>query len=262
MKTYEILPIKLDIDEIRHTVLDHVKQLGNPIFQGEQYGFNDFGGYSLLSTTGHWKDGWEVGGTGIPGETILTPGKVNYKAAKYLGLTHSFENSIPTEACVGPIKDAIDKIAELGFYPRRARISMLKAGTKTILHSDAPKDRYSARIHIPIITTPECLHYGDGECFHMPADGSVYMIWVNIPHQVFNNSSIDRYHIIMDAWDTKGITEHFKFTDNINNIEEESNNFRQQLNNTIINNQEQQAFDMIKSRFEKEIKRSMLDGHR
>ncbi len=261
MKSFEILPVKFDIDAIKNTVLEYVKQLGNPIFQGEQYGFNDFGGYSLLSTTGRWQDGWEVGGTGTPGETVFTPGQVNYKAAKYLGLTHAFENSVPTEACVGPIKDAIDKISDLGFYPRKARISMLKAGTKTILHSDAPRNKYSARIHIPVITTPECIHSSDGDCFHMPADGSAYIIWVNVPHQVFNNSSIDRYHIIMDAWDTKGITENFKFIDNIENIEKESNNFRQQLNNTIINSQEQQAFDIVKGKFVKEIKRRLLDGH-
>lgn len=262
MKTFEKLPIKFNIDAIRETVLEHVTKLGAPVFQAEKYGFNDFGGYSLLSNTGRWQDGWEMGGTGIPGETIIAPGQVNYKAAKYLGLTHAFENSVPTEACVGPIKDMLDQLANLGFYPRKARISMLKAGTKTILHSDAPRDRYSARIHIPVITTPDCIHCGDGEYFHMPADGSAYMIWVNIPHQVFNNSSIDRYHIIMDAWDTKGITEHFKFNGSIENIEQESNNFRQQLNNTIINAQEYQVFDMIKSKFEKDIKRSMLDGHR
>ena len=46
---------------------------------------------------------------------------------------------------------------------------------------------------------------------HMPADGSAYMLWVNNRHQIVNPTDKPRYHIIMNAWDTKQVTEKFNF---------------------------------------------------
>ena len=57
----------------------------------------------------------------------------------------------------------------------------------------------------------------------MPADGSVYMLWVNCMHQIRNDSDEDRYHIICDAYDTQGITENFRYKQNINRLIEEAN---------------------------------------
>jgi hypothetical protein len=45
----------------------------------------------------------------------------------------------------------------------------------------------------------------------MPADGGVYILWTNLWHQIRNDSDEDRYHIIMDAYDTKKITKNFKY---------------------------------------------------
>jgi len=250
MKPFELLPLKVDVGAIRQTLTEHIFKLGSPIFQGEEYGYNNFGGWSLTTRTGHWQDGWEVGHTGHPAEHLIFPnGEPNFKAAKYLDISDPFEHKNPTEACIGPIADALKQIQTLGFYIRRARVSILRPGGKTLLHSDGPREKYMARIHIPVITDPACIHNADGTAFHMPADGSVYIIWVNVPHQVSNDSNIDRYHIIMDAYDVAGITEEFKYPDNIRDLEIRAEFFRNMVNNTQLTEQDIACFDEIKRKF-------------
>jgi 3,4-dihydroxy-2-butanone 4-phosphate synthase len=106
-----------------------------------------------------------------------------------------------------------------------------------------------ARIHIPVFTDPACIHSTDGTPFHMPADGSVYMIWVNVPHQVSNNSNIDRYHIIMDAYDTQGITEEFKYPGNIRDLEIKAEFYRNMINNTELTADDIKYFTQLKKQF-------------
>lgn len=249
-KPFELLPLRVDIDAIRQTLTEHIFKLGKPIFQGDEYGYNNFGGWSLLSRTGRWEDGWEIGHTGHPGEQLIFPnGQPNYKAAKFLEISDPFEHKNPTEACVGPIADALRQLDEMGFYPRRARVSLLRPGGATLLHSDAPRDRYMARIHIPIITNPACIHNSDGFPFHMPADGSVYMLWVNVPHIVRNDSTIDRYHIIMDAYDTKGITEQFKYSNNIDDLERRAQSYRDSINAVALTENDIAYFNQVKQQF-------------
>ena len=63
----------------------------------------------------------------------------------------------------------------------------------------------------------------------MPADGSVYMLWVNCMHQIRNDCDEDRYHIICDAYDTRGITQNFKYKHNIQKLIDTSNAYRKKI---------------------------------
>lgn len=249
---FEKLNITVDIDRLRKDVEQHVFTLGNPIFQGDEYGYDNFGGWSLLTRTGRWQDGWEIGHTGHPGEKIIFPeGRPNYKASKFLDISHSFEHANPTEGYCGEIATVLDQIKEQGFSPRRARVSLLRPGGATLLHSDATPNVYMARIHIPLWTNEQCTHTCEGYDLHMPADGSVYILWVNRDHQVRNRSTENRYHIIMDAYDTKGITENFKFTGDISNIQRAADEFRRNVDAVDLTEQEIQYFEAVRQQFVK-----------
>ena len=83
----------------------------------------------------------------------------------------------------------------------------------------------------------------------MPADGSVYMLWVNRMHQAFNNSKQNRYHIIMDAFDTKHTTKQFHYDGDINVLQQEAKKFRQDIIETRLTEEEEMFFDKMMKEF-------------
>jgi hypothetical protein len=253
---FEKLDLKVDIEKLQYELKTKVFKLGEGIFQGNSVvtlpEHGGFGGWSILSRTGDWKDGWEIGHVTHIKElkdVFYPEGKPNYKVFKYMNLSQPFEHVNPTQACIGEIDTVIKKIDSLGFYPRRARVTVLKAGCIGDYHRDGDANTYIARIHIPIITNEECIHYCEGEKLHMPADGSVYIMWVNKMHQIQNTSKQNRYHIIMDAYDTQHITQNFKYTGNVNSFIEHAKKYREILNSITLTNEEIAYFDKMKQYF-------------
>jgi hypothetical protein len=249
---YEKLKINVNLDLLRQSVEQHVFTLGDPIFQGDEYGYNNFGGWSLLSRTGDWKDGWEIGlgQTGHPIEQIIFPdGKPNHRVFKFLNISSGFEHENPTQAYRGEIANVLNEIERQGFTPRRARVSLLRPGGMTIMHKDAPSNVYMARIHIPLWTNEKCIHHCDGYDLHMPADGSVYILWVNKNHQVTNASNENRYHIIMDAYDTKCVTKNFKYTEDITSLKNDAEDYRNILDSITLSDNEIQFYESIRRQF-------------
>lgn len=247
---FEKLKINVDIEHLRQDVEQYVFQLGNPIFQGDEYGYDNFGGWSLLSRTGDWQDGWEIGHAGHPGAHIVCPNGVpNYKINKFLNNSHNFEHANPTQGYQGEIARVLDQIKKQGFYPRRARVSLVRPGGGTVLHRDSEPSVYMARIHIPLWTNEQCIHHCEGYDLHMPADGSVYMLWVNRDHIVTNKSAENRYHIIMDAYDTMGVTEYFKYPYNINILQQDADRYRKNINEVNLSEQEIHYFESLKQQF-------------
>jgi len=158
------------------------------------------------------------------------------------------EHKNPTAAYVGEIKKIMDQIDELGLTPRRARVTCLKAHCKSLVHTDGGEDEYIARIHIPLITNPKCVFMADGQNLYMEP-GKIYMVWVNIWHQIRNDSDEDRYHIIMDAYDTKGITQNFKYEGDITQLEAHAAMIRKGIDETIISPEEYERFEAARQTF-------------
>jgi len=251
---YEKLDYRVDIEKLREEVKRSVLTLGDHVVQGEEFEspqYHGFGGWSILSRKADWHDGWESfqleDGTTleqfIPDETLL------FKALKYFDVAHSLEHDKPTQAYVGEVKKVIDEIEDLGFYPRRARVSCLKAHCKSLVHKDADTTEYMARIHIPLWTNEKCVHICDGEHLHMPADGSVYIVWVNLWHQIRNDSDEDRYHIIIDAYDTKKITKHFKYEGDFNQLQGYATKYREQVNAVQLTQEDMDFFEAVKQKY-------------
>lgn len=222
----ETLKFGVDVDALKNA-LEEVKKVGPMVFQGSEFGYKNFGGWNLQSRSGDYRDGFQVGIE----RCYRKNGTFNYHLAKFLEYSHPFEHKNFTQAAIGPIQQVIEFLEDRGFYPRRARLTCLKAHSKSIIHRDAPSDKYLARIHIPLITNEQCVHWTEHSgAFHMPADGSIYMLWVNNLHQIRNDSDEDRYHIIMDAYDTYGFTRLFRYPGNIKAFIKEAADYREQIN--------------------------------
>lgn len=250
---YEELDLGIDLEKLREDVRNHVFTLGDQVIQGEEYEtpqYKGFGGWSLLSYNGDWKNGFEFyqGADKEATEILFPKGQDNSKTLKFLGVAHSIEYNKPTQAYVGEIKRVLDKIADMGLTPRRARVTCLKAGCKSLVHTDGEPTEYIARIHIPLFTNPKCVFLCEGQSLHMEA-GKAYMVWVNTWHQIRNDSNEDRYHIIMDAYDTKGITKGFKYNGDISQLEAYAQKQREKIENAVITPEEFAKFEAIRQTF-------------
>jgi hypothetical protein len=251
---YEKLNFQVDIERLRQEVRASVFTLGNQVIQGEEFEtpqYHGFGGWSIQSRGADWRDGWESIQTeqGVTLENLLPTKELILKAYKHFGVAHSLEHDKPTQAYVGEIKRVMDQLKDLGLQPRRARVTCLQAGCKSLVHKDSDTTEYMARIHIPLWTNERCVHICDGVNLHMPADGSVYILWVNQWHQIRNDSDEDRFHIIMDAYDTKHVTQKFKYEGDFSQLENFARGGREQIDLVELTEDDRVFFEAIKARY-------------
>jgi len=251
---YEKLPINIDIDQLQKDLVEHVLSLGPPVIQGEEFmtpEYHGFGGWTLLSRTGDWHDGWEMGhvAQSEARELVYPKGQPNYRALKYLNFSQGPEHNKPTQACKGEFVRILEQLEKLGLQPRRARVSIMQPGACTTVHQDAPSNVYMARVHIPIITNPQCIHSCEGIDLHMPADGSAYIMWVNLMHQARNTSNENRYHMLVDVYDTRHVTQGFHYDGNYDDLEKSAQRHREILNSINLTEEEIKQFDAFKQQF-------------
>jgi len=249
----ELTCIKFDHAKLVEDVKQHVFPLGAQVIQGEEYetpAYHGFGGWSITSRTGDWQDGWDFfqNDEGEAMEVYFPKNDNNYKSLKFFNIAHSMEHRNPTQACVGELAYVVNQLEDLGFYPRRVRVTCLKAGAKSLVHKDADDNEYMARIHIPLITNKKCVFISEGQNLHMEA-GKAYMVWVNKWHQIRNDSSEDRFHIICDAYDTKGITKGFSYKGNIQELEDHANMMRQKIDEAVIEPELLAKFEAVRQTF-------------
>lgn len=251
---YEKLDIQFDIEKLRKEVRESVFTLGDQVIQGKDYEtpqYHGFGGWSILSQTADWHDGWEAvqAEEGKTLEQLLPTQELITKSHKHFNIYHSLEYNLPTQACVGYIKTVIDKLREMGLEPRRARVTCLKAGCKSLVHRDADTTEYMARLHIPLWTNKKCVHICQGKNLHMPADGHPIIIWANLWHQIRNDSDEDRYHLIMDIYDTKQITKNFKYEGDFSQLERFVRGCREQIDSVELTKDDSDFFEALRSRY-------------
>ena len=245
--------VKFDYDQLLADVQKYVFHLGAQVIQGEEYetpAYHGFGGWSITSRTGDWQDGWDFfqNDEGEAMETYFPKNDNNYKSLKFFNIATSMEHKNPTQACQGSIADLVTQLEQLGLYPRRVRVSCLRAGAKSLVHKDADDGEYMARIHVPLITNPACVFISNGTNLYMEP-GKAYMVWVNDWHQIRNDSDQDRYHIIMDAYDTKKITQYFKYNADIQELIDHSDRIRKCIDETVITPEEWARFEAVRQTF-------------
>ena len=195
--------LKLPSNEIYHAIatnfdieklVEHLKSVVLPL--DPQMQAPAFGGWSVLSSNRNYRDGWHRGHVLIKRDTRIEDLTKNLEQ---LGAKPCSEYIYPTEICSGYLLEVIDSIKARGFSPRRARIIKLCARSSSAWHRDAPDGFPLVRLHVPIITNPECFFEIEGDRCHLAADGSSYLIRVNRVHRVVNGGDSDRYHLVMDV---------------------------------------------------------------
>lgn len=245
--------IKFDHAKLVEDVKQHVFPLGQQVIQGEEYetvAYHGFGGWSITSRTGDWRDGWDFfqNDEGEAMEVYFPKNDNNYKSLKFFDIAHSMEHKNPTQACVGELASIVKQLEDLGMYPRRVRVTCLKARAKSLVHKDAGDSEYMARLHIPLITNPKCVFISQGQTIHMQA-GKAYGVWVNDWHQIRNDSDEDRFHLLCDFYDTKGITKQFKYGGNIQELIDHADFVRQKIDEAVIEPELLKRFEEVRQSF-------------
>lgn len=185
-----------------------VSHLETNVFPLPRVQAKSLAGWSVLSSNGSYTDGWHSASAEM--RANMSPQEITAIAEASGGKANT-QYKHPTEICTGYLAEVMKIIAQKGFHPLRARISCLPPGRETTWHRDAPENIYCGRLHIPLITNPNCFFETREGAAHLPADGSIYFLMVNCEHRAYNHGSSDRYHLIMDAVDSKGITKFHSF---------------------------------------------------
>lgn len=167
-----------------------------------------YGGWSVTSSTGSYKDGWLKPGVNFE-QVSKDMSREDY--AKFVNESGQqkpiLEYVKPTEACTEYLKSIIAVWSKMGLVPCRVRLALLKPGASSDWHQDAPDWLYNVRLHIPIVTNEGCIFETKTESTHIAADGSVYFVPVNNVHRVVNRGTTDRVHLIANIYDTKKVTQ-------------------------------------------------------
>lgn len=206
---FEVLPTAFDIKKLQEHLKNVVIPLPPVMLDAS------FGGWSVLSSTGHYKDGWHKGH--LVAENNQNLEEFRQKLTD-IGAQPVAEYNKPTEVCVGYLKEVMDHITQLGLEPKRARIIKLSKGLSCPWHRDTPDHIYAARLHIPIVTNSECFFETETERDHMPANGNCYFARVNRIHRVVNGGDQNRYHVVMDITDRTGVSKYHRHDQNSSNV--------------------------------------------
>jgi|TARA_R100000030_G_scaffold17225_1_gene11628 hypothetical protein len=73
----------------------------------------------------------------------------------------------------------------------RTRLMLLKPKKCYSWHKD-----YGERMHLSVITSPDCFFIENKQVLNIPADGHPYIVDVNNHHTALNCSQHDRYHLV------------------------------------------------------------------
>jgi hypothetical protein len=86
----------------------------------------------------------------------------------------------------------------LPFFPGRMRLMILPPLKIYGMHRDATK-----RAHIAIVTNPDCrITFRNGDSFHIPADGRVYVADTRSLHTAYNAGHCERVHLAISMAET------------------------------------------------------------
>ena len=143
--------------------------------------------------------GWAVtsrDGSVDDGVRRISTGKVAEGKGNRRGVTR-------TEICTGYLAELLDGLEAMDLSPYRARFMLLESeGEDMPFHTDSAREAW--RLHIPLVTNPDALfqwQLPDGriESIHLPADGSAWLVRVDVNHRAINpaGGAQARLHLLM-----------------------------------------------------------------
>ncbi len=178
------VPLSIDIGRISKCYLDFRSKLG---FRTDDKTLRDFNAICINRIPG---DENSITGGNVRGLYWTKPDTTNVEEQPPpLYEEHGYTERCPEFQCtdVEEVYNLITSKFKLG----RVRFLMKPPRSCLSWHRDP-----EMRLHIPIITNEGCRMIINDVSFHMPSNGSAYIVNNKEYHNFFNGSEIDRVHLV------------------------------------------------------------------
>ncbi len=154
-----------------------------------------YGGWALTSSTGEVADGFYSGQ--VVFNSTLSPEKLQEMRDF---LANRGPETIKTSACVGGFQELLRILQDACLEPSRVRVLRIWPGSRgSPPHKDASgKNGARYRLIIPINTNPDAVMLYGNVKYHLPASGAGYLVRIDLLHEVLNNGTEFRDHIVAD----------------------------------------------------------------
>ena len=178
------VPLSIDIDRLGKCYLDFRSKLG---FRTDDKTLRDFNAICINRIPG---DENSITGGNVRGLYWTKPDTTNIEEQR---LPYIEEHRY-TEICPefqGTYVEEVYNLITSKFKLGRVRFLMKPPRSCLSWHRDP-----EMRLHIPIITNEGCRMIINDVSFHMPSNGSAYIVNNKEYHNFFNGSEIDRVHLV------------------------------------------------------------------
>ena len=178
------VPLSIDIDRLGKCYLDFRSQLG---YRTDDKTLRDFNAICINRIPG---DENSITGGNVRGLYWTKPDTTNIEEQR---LPYIEEHRY-TEICPefqGTYVEEVYNLITSKFKLGRVRFLMKPPRSCLSWHRDP-----EMRLHIPIITNEGCRMIINDVSFHMPSNGSAYIVNNKEYHNFFNGSEIDRVHLV------------------------------------------------------------------
>tara|TARA_B100000900_G_C20412873_1_gene647598 strand:+ start:101 stop:685 length:585 start_codon:yes stop_codon:yes gene_type:complete len=178
------VPLSIDIDRLGKCYLDFRSKLG---FRTDDKTLRDFNAICINRIPGDEKS---ITGGNVRGLYWTKPDTTNVEEQR---LPYIEEHRY-TEICPEFKDTYVEEVYNLitsKFKIGRVRFLMKPPRSCLSWHRDP-----EMRLHIPIITNEGCRMIINDVSFHMPSNGSAYIVNNKEYHNFFNGSEIDRVHLV------------------------------------------------------------------
>ena len=178
------VPLSIDIDRLGKCYLDFRSKLG---FRTDDKTLRDFNAICINRIPG---DENSITGGNVRGLYWTKPDTTNVEEQRLPYIEeHKYTEICPEfkDTYVEEVYNLISSKFKIG----RVRFLMKPPRSCLSWHRDP-----EMRLHIPIITNEGCRMVIDNVSFHMPSNGSAYIVNNKEYHNFFNGSEIDRVHLV------------------------------------------------------------------
>ena len=178
------IPLSIDIDRLGKCYLDFRSKLG---FRTDDKTLRDFNAICINRIPG---DENSITGGNVRGLYWTKPDTTNVEEQRLPYIEeHRYTEICPEfkDTYVEEVYNLITSKFKLG----RVRFLMKPPRSCLSWHRDP-----EMRLHIPIITNEGCRMVINDVSFHMPSNGSAYIVDNTKYHNFFNGSEIDRVHLV------------------------------------------------------------------
>lgn len=164
---------------------------------GDTKYLQNYGGWSVQTQDKSYVQGWQPAKRYYVGDEVISK-----------PIIPDIEQIHYTDICNSSIINLMEQIKDLGFQPHRSRLALLMPGFTLGWHWDqgiCAQNSSVIKIHVPIISNEKNTFESREKIWNLK-EGKAYVMNVNQEHNARNLSDQLRFHLVMNAIDTKGVT--------------------------------------------------------